>query len=58
TRVSKKLSPNCKLSMYLGKRDFADHPGQRPGYNTPESALLCHTVARPRGHKEGLWGRL
>lgn len=22
------MSPNCKLSVYLGKWDFADHPGQ------------------------------
>ncbi|KAH0500400.1 Beta-arrestin-2 [Microtus ochrogaster] len=25
TRVFKKSSPNCKLTMYLGKRDFVDH---------------------------------
>ncbi|XP_057711525.1 arrestin red cell-like isoform X2 [Corythoichthys intestinalis] len=25
TRVFKKTSPNCKLSVYLGKRDFIDH---------------------------------
>ncbi|XP_050977065.1 arrestin, beta 2a isoform X2 [Labeo rohita] len=25
TRVFKKSSPNCKLTVYLGKRDFVDH---------------------------------
>ncbi|XP_054838803.1 beta-arrestin-2-like [Eublepharis macularius] len=25
TRVFKKSSPNCKLTIYLGKRDFVDH---------------------------------
>ncbi|KAM9312728.1 beta-arrestin-2 [Gastrophryne carolinensis] len=25
TRVFKKASPNCKLTVYLGKRDFVDH---------------------------------
>ncbi|XP_051541989.1 arrestin red cell-like isoform X3 [Myxocyprinus asiaticus] len=25
TRVFKKSSPNCKLAVYLGKRDFVDH---------------------------------
>ncbi|XP_055520948.1 uncharacterized protein LOC129715107, partial [Leucoraja erinacea] len=25
TRVFKKSSPNCKLTVYLGKRDFIDH---------------------------------
>ncbi|XP_035295293.1 beta-arrestin-2-like [Cricetulus griseus] len=24
-RVFKKSSPNCKLTVYLGKRDFVDH---------------------------------
>uniref|UniRef100_A0A672JVW7 Uncharacterized protein n=1 Tax=Sinocyclocheilus grahami TaxID=75366 RepID=A0A672JVW7_SINGR len=24
-RVFKKTSPNCKLTVYLGKRDFVDH---------------------------------
>lgn len=25
TRGFKKSSPNCKLKVYLGKRDFVDH---------------------------------
>uniref|UniRef100_A0AAQ4RMD3 Arrestin C-terminal-like domain-containing protein n=1 Tax=Gasterosteus aculeatus aculeatus TaxID=481459 RepID=A0AAQ4RMD3_GASAC len=28
TRVFKKSSPNCKLTVYLGKRDFVDHLDQ------------------------------
>ncbi|KAM9827826.1 arrestin, beta 2b [Neosynchiropus ocellatus] len=28
TRVFKKSSPNCKLTVYLGKRDFVDHSDQ------------------------------
>lgn len=139
TRVFKKSSPNCKLTVYLGKRDFVDHldkvdpvdgvvlvdpdylkdrkvfvtltcafrygredldvlglsfrkdlfiatyqafpPTSNPPrpptrlqdrllrklgqhahpfffHNTPESALLRHPAAGPRGHREGLRRRL
>lgn len=73
TRVFKKSSPNCKLTVYLGKRDFVDHLDKvdpvdgvvlvDPDYlkdrkDTPEPALLRHPAARPRGYGEGLRGRL
>ncbi|PNI37378.1 ARRB2 isoform 11 [Pan troglodytes] len=58
TRVFKKSSPNCKLTVYLGKRDFVDHLDKVDPVDTPESSMLRHTAARPRGYREGLRRRL
>uniref|UniRef100_A0A8C7A1V9 Uncharacterized protein n=1 Tax=Neovison vison TaxID=452646 RepID=A0A8C7A1V9_NEOVI len=62
-RVFKKSSPDCKLKVYLGKQDIVAHLDKVTLWMawclwTLKSALVHHTAARPRGHREGLCSRL
>uniref|UniRef100_A0A7N5JXM6 Uncharacterized protein n=1 Tax=Ailuropoda melanoleuca TaxID=9646 RepID=A0A7N5JXM6_AILME len=42
TRGFKKSSPNCKLKVYLGKRDFVDHLDKVDLVD--DSSLLCQSL--------------
>uniref|UniRef100_A0A5F8HBZ0 Uncharacterized protein n=1 Tax=Monodelphis domestica TaxID=13616 RepID=A0A5F8HBZ0_MONDO len=56
TRVFKKESPNGKLTVYLGKRNFVDHINIVDPVDDPSKlSLLHHTSTRAGGHREGLW---
>uniref|UniRef100_A0A8D0KUH8 Uncharacterized protein n=1 Tax=Strix occidentalis caurina TaxID=311401 RepID=A0A8D0KUH8_STROC len=47
-RVFKKTSPNSKLSIYLGKRDFVDHVESVDSVDGHQPALLGHSPAGTR----------